>query len=121
LWHKADGQTSGPDDRRLLRWWVPWDAQVVLLYVMLFLGTSEPSIDRSIVLHVVAICSELLFVLCTLPAITLVHAMTQSVTITLTVPATEVSGPPIPVRVDLETTITARNVTRQAQRADETR
>ncbi len=121
LWNGVHGLTSGSDDRRLLRWWVPWDAQVVLLYVMLFLGASEPSIDRSIVLHVVAICSELPFVLCTLPAITLVHAMTQSVTITLTVPATEVSGPPIPVRVDLETTITARNVTRQAQRADETR
>src|SRR5947207_1397181 len=32
LWNKTDGLTSGSEDRRLLRWWVPWDAQVVLLY-----------------------------------------------------------------------------------------
>ena len=98
LWNKTDGLTSGSDDRRLLRWWVPWDAQVVLLYVMLFLGSSEPSIDRSIVLHVVAIFSELLFVICTLPAITVVHALTQSVTMALPVPAAEVVIPPIPIR-----------------------
>ena len=104
LWNKTDGLTSGSEDRRLLRWWVPWDAQVVLLYVMLFLGSSEPSIDRSIVLHAVAIASELLFIVCTLPAITVVHALTQNVTMAIPVPATEVSVPPIPipVRVDLD-------------------
>ncbi len=102
LWNRADGLTSGSDDRRLRRWWVPWDAQVVLLYVMLFLGSSEPSIDRSIVLHVVAIFSELLFVICTLPAITVVHALTQSVTMALPVPAAEVVIPPIPIRVDVD-------------------
>jgi len=102
LWNKTDGLTSGSEDRRLLRWWVPWDAQVVLLYVMLFLGSSEPSIDRSIVLHAVAIASELLFIVCTLPGITVVHALTQSVTMTVTVPTAEAVGPPIPVRVDLD-------------------
>ncbi len=103
LWNKTDGLTSGSDDRRLLRWWVPWDAQVVLLYVMLFLGSSEPSIDRSIVLHVVAIASELLFIVCTLPAITVVHAMTQGVTTAIPVPATEVTVPPIPIPVRVDT------------------
>jgi hypothetical protein len=104
LWNKTDGLTSGSEDRRLLRWWVPWDAQVVLLYVMLFLGSSEPSIDRSIVLHVVAIASELLFIVCTLPAITVVQALTKGVTTAMPVPAAEVSAPPIPipVRVDLD-------------------
>jgi len=102
LWNRADGLTSGSDDRRLLKWWVPWDAQVVLLYVMLFLGSSEPSIDRSIVLHVVAIFSELLFIICTLPAIIVVQALTQSVTIALPLPAAEVVIPPIPIRVDVD-------------------
>ena len=71
---------------------------------MLFLGSSEPSIDRSIVLHVVAIVSELLFIVCTLPAITVAHALTQGVMVTVPVPAAEGSVPPIPipVRVDLD-------------------
>ena len=102
LWNRREGVTPGSDNARLLHWWVPWDFQVVLLYVMLFLGSSEPSIDRSIVLHVVAIASELLFIVCTLPAITVVHALTQSVTMTVTVPTAEAIGPPIPVRVDLD-------------------
>ena len=96
--------TPGWDNARLLRWWVPWDFQVVLLYVMLLLGSSEPSIDRSIVLHVVATASELLFIVCTLPAITVVHALTQGVTTAIPVPTAEGSVPPIPipVRVDLD-------------------
>ena len=104
LWNRREGVTPGSDNARLLRWWVPWDFQVVLLYVMLFLGSSEPSIDRSIVLHVVAIVSELLFIVCTLPAITVAHALTQGVMVTVPVPAAEGSVPPIPipVRVDLD-------------------
>jgi hypothetical protein len=104
LWNRREGVTPGSDNARLLHWWVPWDFQVVLLYVMLFLGSSEPSIDRSIVLHVVAIASELLFIVCTLPAITVVRALTQGVTVTIPVPAAEGSVPPIPipVRVDLD-------------------
>lgn len=104
LWNRREGVTPGSDNARLLRWWVPWDLQVALLYVMLFLGSSEPSIGRSIVLHVVAIASELLFIVCTLPAITVVHALTQGVTTAIPVPTADVTVPPIPipVRVDLD-------------------
>jgi hypothetical protein len=99
LWERRVRSDDPAADRRLLRWWLPWDAQVATLYLMLFVGIGAPTVDRSIAIHIVAIAGEGLFLACTLPAIAVVRALTEGVTVAVpTMAVAEME--PIPARVD---------------------
>ncbi len=79
LWDRHVTAGTGSVDPRLLRWWVPWDAQVALLYVMLFVGISQRTVGDAIAFQALGIAGELLFLVCTVPAISVVRTLTQAV------------------------------------------
>jgi hypothetical protein len=106
LWIANVRPDVDPEDHVLRRWWIPWDAQVVVLYAMLVAGLGPPTIDREIVLHVLAIAGEVLFLICTIPAIGVVATLTGRVTLTVPSVALDPGMNPVPVRPDRDGELT---------------
>jgi Domain of unknown function (DUF4328) len=106
LWIANVRPDVDPQEHVLRRWWIPWDAQVVVLYAMLVAGLGPATIEREIVLHVLAIAGEVLFLICTIPAIGVVATLTGRVTLPVLSVALDPGMNPVPVRPDRDGELT---------------